>query len=269
MTSAEEFAALARAHLPQSLADRWISLLRPAIEFSYPTEPVDPGSVALRTGGDPWLPDDVPWPKVEGYGPLIFTADMDCAAVAAAGGVESLPTKGHLLFFFGGHPDRYPERWMGRDSRRWTAWEQGRVIYVPPGVERKPRRSPEEPDPDEWLDPIERLECGARLVSTPPPSVVFELCDDDFESAVNDGRDYRYTGGYPNPCQGPVELEAAAAALGDGIETTDARVIEEAGHWRLLYQEAWDAADMVVYWMIREDDLAARRFDRVWFGQQG
>jgi hypothetical protein len=26
----------------------------------------------------------------------------------------------------------------------------------------------------------------------------------------------------------------------------------------------WDL-DMALYWMIRDDDLAARRFDRIWF----
>ena len=49
---------------------------------------------------------------------------------------------------------------------------------------------------------------------------------------------------------------------------TDERAIEEAGHWRLLYQDSWEAGDMILYWMIRDDDLAARRFDRIWFGQQ-
>ena len=306
MTSAEEFAAAARTHLSQPLADRWIELLRPAIEFPYPDpdEPVEPERVALRRGGDPLLPDEVDWPTVEGYGPLMFMADMDCAAVAAAGGVELLPTEGSLLFFYGGHPDRFPERWMGRDSQRWTAWEQGRVIYLPPGLERKPRRQPQEPDPDDWLDPIEPQDSCAVLISTPPsaaseliehnfgngvkaqydshwaavlqaggpatlpPGAEFELWDSDFESAVNDDWGYCYTGGYAHPCQRPVELETAVAALGDGTKMSDERALEEAGHWRLLFQDGWEAGDMILYWMIREDDLAAGRFDRVWFGQQ-
>jgi uncharacterized protein YwqG len=304
MKSTDEFAALARTHLSQPLADRWTSLLRPAIEFPYAEDPVDPQHVALRKGGDPWLPDDVEWPEVEGYGPLTFMADMDCAAVAAAGGVELLLTEGSLLFFFGSHPDRFPARWMGRDSQRWTPSEQGRVIYLPPGLERKPRRSPVEPAPNDWLDPIEPRECLARPISTPPsskseliernfgtgvkaqfdayweamlkagvpaeppPGAVFELWEHEFESAVRDGWGYCYTGGYAHSCQRPVELEAAAAALGDGAKMSEERAIEEARHWRLLYQDAWEAGDMILYWMIREDDLAARRFDRVWFGQQ-
>jgi uncharacterized protein YwqG len=96
MASAEEYAAIAHAHLSQPLADRFISLLRPAIEFPYLEEPVDPDRVALRVAGDPLLPPEMDWPELEGYGPLMFMADMDCAKVAAAGGVELLPTDGHL-----------------------------------------------------------------------------------------------------------------------------------------------------------------------------
>jgi Domain of unknown function (DUF1963) len=304
MTSADEYAALARAHLSQPLADRWISLLRPAIEFPYSAGPVEPERVALRIGGEPRLPDDADWPEVDGYGPLMFMADMDCAAVAAAGGVEPLPADGHLLFFFGGHPDRFPERWGGPDSRRWTAWEQGRVIYVPPGPECDPRPQPWEPDPDDWLEPVQRAAWVAELVSTPPsvddemiepnfgagvkaqfdvyweamlqagcpptppPGVEFELWDSEFEGAVGADWNFCYTGGYAHPCQGPVELDVAYDALGSRADAGDSRLVEEAGHRRLLLQTAWDEGDIVLYWMIRDEDLVARNFDRIWFGVQ-
>jgi hypothetical protein len=103
MVSAAECIDLARAHLPQPLADRWISLLRPAIEFPYdegrdPQEAAsqrsagvpDAARTALRTGGEPSLPDAVRWPRAPDYGPLTFMAGMDCAAVAAAGDVDLL-----------------------------------------------------------------------------------------------------------------------------------------------------------------------------------
>jgi uncharacterized protein YwqG len=95
----------------------------------------------------------------------------------------------------------------------------------------------------------------------------FELWG-EFEQAVNDDRSYRYTGGYANPCQGTVELDVAYHALGARQETSTEARIEEAANWRLLFQTAWDAGDMVLYWFIRAEDLPARRFDRIWFGVQ-
>jgi hypothetical protein len=55
--------------------------------------------------------------------------------------------------------------------------------------------------------------------------------------------------------------------LGFGLEV-DERALREAEHWRPLLQIVWEEGDMVLYWMIRDDDLAARRFDRIWFEVQ-
>jgi hypothetical protein len=107
MTSAEEYASFARAHLPAPDAEDWISSLRPAVQFPRAeTEAAAEfaGAAAadeavLRYGGLPRLPDGVAWPEFEGYGPLSFIAELDCAGLAAAGGVDLIPDSGHLLFF--------------------------------------------------------------------------------------------------------------------------------------------------------------------------
>jgi hypothetical protein len=98
------------------------------------------------------------------------------------------PTSGHLLFFFGGHPDRLPEEWFSVEGGARRGWEQGRVLYVPAGTPRSPRPFPEpepEPEPtdDDRLDPIEELELPARLVST-PPSADHELIGHNFGAEV-------------------------------------------------------------------------------------
>lgn len=294
---------MARAHLSRPLADRWISLLRPAVEFPYSTEPVEPEHVALRVAGDPLLPAEMDWPVLDGYGPLMFMADMDCAMVAAAGGVELLPTEGHLLFFFAGHPDRFPEGWDTDASGRRMVWEQGRVLYIPPGRQREPRSWPGEVDEDDWLEPTEPYACRAVPIGTPPgldsellehnygaavkaeldaawetarlggtlgsssAPLEFELWG-EFEQAVNHDWTFCYTGGYAHSCQGPVELAVAYHALGTRKETSIEARIEEAAHWRLLFQTAWDPGDMVLYWFIRAEDLAVGRFDRICFDVQ-
>ena len=67
-----------------------------------------------------------------------------------------------------------------------------------------------------------------------------------------------------------MQLEAACTRLGLPYGDTTAPVLAEAGHWRLLLQTVDARGDgcTVLYWMIRDDDLAARRFDRVWFTKQ-
>lgn len=97
-------------------------------------------------------------------------AEMDRAAVAAAGGVDSPPTDGHLLFFFTG--------WSAAGSSGRQAWDHGRVIYRPAGTPRRPRPCPD-PDPAESEQPIEEPALPARLVGT-PPSTSSEMVEHDF-----------------------------------------------------------------------------------------
>lgn len=300
VTSAEEYAQFARAHLPESYAQKWISLLRPAVQFPHGTDAAGERP-ALRLGGNPQLPDEVEWPVFEGYGPLSFIAELDCAAVTAAGGPDLVPERGHVLFFC------VDERYEGPDQgidypRRLTAWNMARVIYVPHGTPRRPRVAPN------WLEPYGSGFHAARPVSTPPsadrefaeryfgPEAAalieesradlihsggrqvessYPLWTSEFDSGIDDLREtYSQCGGHSYSVQNPVELEAAVDAIDSGL-SPHFNAIEEAAHWRVLLQMADnDELDMmwgdcsVAYWMIREDDLAARRFDRIWFAMQ-
>ncbi|MBR7835703.1 DUF1963 domain-containing protein [Actinospica durhamensis] len=284
MTSADEYARFARARLPEAFAEKWISLLRPAVQFPLAGAQGEP--TALRLGGDPMLPDDVEWPSFEGYGPLSFIAELDCAAVAAVGGVGLLPESGHLSSFC------VDERYEGPDKTvdyEWclTEWTSGQVIYVPEARTRRPRLAPR------WLEPYETDLRSARAVSTPPstrwdlieryfPTEVRTLADpahpfwaEEFVSGIEALREtYAQCGGYARPCQGPPEVRAASAAI-DAGRSPHINVLDEAAHWQVLLQipEADDLGMIwgdspVAYWMIRDDDLTTRRFDRTWFTMQ-
>lgn len=284
VTSADEYAHFARAHLPGPLAEKWINLLRPAVQF--PRTAAASEATALRLGGDPILPDDVKWPRRKGYGPLSFIAELDCAAIAAVGGVEFLPESGHLSFFC------VDDRYEGPDKTidyEWhlTKWTSGRVIYVPEDAARRPRPAPR------WLEPYETSLRVVRPVST-PPSTRWDLVEhhfgseakalvdplhpfwaEEFVSGISAMREtYAQCGGYSHPIQGPAEVEAARDVI-DAGGSAYINVLDEASRWRVLLQipEAYDLGMdwgdcPVAYWMIRDDDLKAQCFDHVWFTMQ-
>lgn len=75
--------------------------------------------------------------------------------------------------------------------------------------------------------------------------------------------------GHACPVQGPVEYDVANATLAERHEWGDPPLDDEAERWVLLAQFAGDHdADMMwgddgmLYWLIRTEDLAARRFDQ-------
>jgi uncharacterized protein YwqG len=83
-------------------------------------------------------------------------------------------------------------------------------------------------------------------------------------------------GGVPHEIQNPMEAECELVRRGEDPHALPyARQEEVAGEakarWRLLLQVdsddaaglMWGDAGMLYYW-IRDDDLAARRFDRAW-----
>jgi hypothetical protein len=294
MTSAAEYAEFAKAHLPQPFADRWISLLRPAVVF--PGDPVAPEGPGLRSGGEPLLPDEVEWPTFEGRVPMSFVAELDCAALASVGGVELMPDSGHLLFFcvdYRYETDDQSDGW----SNRITPWTAGKVLYLPDGVARRARRTPE------GLEALEPDQRSALAASTPPsldsawaeryfgpeaPAMIehhmeytrcgrepskldaYPLWDREFEYGIHELRCYVQSGGHSYDVQRPLELGAAYNALHrDSAVDPDDAVLDEAGHWRLLLQDAVDEDGLMIgYWLLRDDDLAAGRFDRAYFEMQ-
>ncbi|GAA0437542.1 YwqG family protein [Streptomyces luteireticuli] len=272
--------ALAHQHLPEDIAERWIGLLRPGLRLEKATG-AGTGPIVGRLGGLPELPEDEEWPVWEGNGALSFVASLDCAALPSAALDIALPADGTLAFFyFDGQLDDgcalvepdYP------DSRPGA-----RVLYIPAGVHVAEREAPE------GIRPYLEVPLTARPEATAPypwhPVVYREFApmpdghpvwDEDFREALwdhSEGTEHR-VGGHADPVQDEVEAEVARGALG-GPPWDDPRIQEEALRWTLLAQfGSDDDADMmwgdagVLYWLIRPEDLAERRFDRAMFTWQ-
>lgn len=211
-----------------------------------------------------------------------------------------MPPGGHLLFFC---VDYQYEAADLEDSwgDRVTPWTSGTVLHLPDGVTRRARPTP--PGLAE-LEPLELTQCSARAASTPPsldtvwaqryfgpeaPAAIkrhmqyvmrgqqppasdeYPLWARDFELGIDERRCYVQSGGHPYYVQRPPEIEAARHALGrNGIaDPADDLVLDEAERWQLLFQDGVDeSGNMIGYWLVREDDAAAGRFDRVYFDSQ-
>lgn len=284
VTRNAELAAIARAHLPAQVAEKWISLLRPGVRLAH-REGNRP--VAGRLGGNPLLPLGVAWPAWEGHGPLSFITSIDCAVVSGAGALDiAFPTAGTLLFFyFDGQADDNDAMVFYADP---VSQAGAAVIYVPSGTATAQRTAPEGIAPypcvelcavpigtePGWghrrsLEAFARGEWSAEYVASHP------TIDKAFTDAVSQATFFsaprHRIGGWAVPVQGPIEYEIASASLGGGRQTMDAMAAEETA-WVLLAQfDSDDVASMMwgdvgtLYWMIRPEDLATQQFDKALF----
>ncbi|WP_230511520.1 DUF1963 domain-containing protein [Salinispora arenicola] len=115
---------------------------------------------------------------------------------------------------------------------------------------------------------------GAGFGQTAEPE--HPLRGDELCSAISAGEGpLHQLGGCTCPVQGDVEYEVAQAALGVSVDWCDHALACEAGRWLLLAQvDSDDNANMMwgdvgmLYWLIRPEDLTARRFDRALFTWQ-
>ncbi|MCP2342765.1 DUF1963 domain-containing protein [Actinomadura rupiterrae] len=277
----EELIQTARRHLPPDAAEEWIRLMRPAINLrsrKRGTEPVG------HLGGLPALPSGMAWPAWNGDA-LNFVASLDCARLPIAALDLPLPAEGTLLFFcIDAEDDRFeigegpsvdvgvPESMAGM-----------RVLHLPPGVEVTERQAPA------GLRPFERVELGARLLATGPDTSQPELRaavrrlggsawealeDREYEEGMYNAvldrlpRHWHWLGGHAKPKQDAVELDAAYTAFAGEVGWADPRLEREALRWRPLAQfDSDEAAGMkwsdigTIYFLVRPEDLAARRFD--------
>ncbi|MFC1444037.1 YwqG family protein [Streptacidiphilus sp. N1-10] len=275
-TSLRAYEALAAEHLPTDAAAQWTALLRPCVRLlkASGAEPT-----AAQLGGEPLLPADTTWPEWPDHGPLSFIASIDCAVLPRDGVDPAFPESGTLLFFFDGQID-------DGDAMVWVAdaetWAGARVLYVPEGTETATAATPTGLEPY----PCVSLTAATRCSIPDPwhPRSLATLTDGNapldpraipphvkaFMDALCNGNTTigHQVGGHACPVQGPVEYEIAHAILGPKTRWTDPRLDEEAQRWVLLAQIDTDAdAKMMwgdcgtLYWLIRPEDLAARRFE--------
>jgi hypothetical protein len=245
--------------------------------FLVPGEPSeDPCS---RLGGRPNLPADLAWPSWQGE-PLPFVAQLDLAGIPQVEGL-SLPCEGSLFFFYEG----------GLEAWGFTPEHAGgaRVLYATSNLSEHPLRA----FPDGVADEMRFV--GTRLK---PDSGHVTLPNDQDQAVerlgLNAEERERYAdfletwrpqdpplhrmGGHPEPVQGDPKLEAQLASRGldcgspGGYERgKELGLWAGATNWKLLLQvDSDESAGMLwgdagcLYFLIREQDLAQAKFDKVW-----
>ncbi|MFM9594821.1 DUF1963 domain-containing protein [Streptomyces scabiei] len=281
----EQYARLAAEHLPDDLAERWTALLRLCARLRR----ADTGErVVAVLGGTPELPAGACWPEWPGRGPLSFVASVRCAALPRDGLAEEFPGDGTLLFFsFDGQVDE--EVLVSVDDPETRAGAE--VLYIPQNTLVAPAETPYPLEayprvelaadagrsaPDVWLPQARRALLGdtrpwPHSRDTPAELRAFTRAFARLRTRI----DHRI-GGHATPVQGPVEYEIADAAIGGGYAWGDEPLDREAERWVLLAQFAGDSEagttwgdEGALYWLIRPEDLAARRFDRARLTVQG
>jgi hypothetical protein len=201
-----------------------------------------------------------------------------------------LPESGTLLFsYYDG---------LGESSVAYTDPDSvvngTRVLYVPADTELTARTAPE------GASPFPRLALGGELIATAPDNenaaliaaygdpddpvayVDYPTTDpdgtgfwDDLTAFRRDHWPHHRIGGYALPVQGPVEPEGAQVFHPGKEDQAETACKELAADLVLLAQIDSDSRTAMgwgdagrLYWMIRREDLAARRFDKATFTWQ-
>ncbi len=256
-------------------AERLCQLAGPSVRLiPDPAAAVLPGG--SRLGGRPALPESRPWPTQDGL-PLSLIAQLDLAELARHDSDKALPSDGLLLFFY----DAASQQGWGfdPDDRGSSA-----VVHVP-ADEVAGERPPPAPIPVEGVFPPIALTPSVELTFVPWESATvksFGMSQDDWYAYAealpeSNGTRHRLLG-HPDPIQGDMQLECQLASnglyCGDPSGYKDpraARLRPGAVEWRLLLQvDTEDQVNMMwgdvgrIYYWIRDEDLAARRWDRSW-----
>ncbi len=237
MNAMDPFRNEARSRdLPEDEVERWLGTVRPCAMLGTAGE-APPGSpVAGRLGGLPPMPEDEPVPR------LPFLASVDLAAIPPGATDIPLPKEGTLLFF-------------ASTENPWNGREWSRLVYVPVGTpvsERRPGgeyQPPVHPTQDLHLMIEPSLPNRGYATEEFPHAgdlgeVWWETCDE-----MQTGGTVQM-GGYP--------------WVWNADPTTD--YDHGPGDWVLLAElggEDLTEGDLgIIDWVIRRDDLAARRFDQ-------
>lgn len=227
-------------------------------------------------GGEPDLPDTVEWPVFDDI-PQAFIAQVNLADLAGFDLGNRLPTSGLLSFFY----DSEQEVW-GFDPTDRGAWA---VVYTPSDVPLD-RRSIPSGVPDHARYVRRGLQIEADITYVPSESAELESLGLSRQEALayadvldsTDRPPIHRLRGHPQPIQGDMQLECQLVSnglyCGDSTGYADPRaevLSPGALDWRLLLQidsdddagMMWGDAGMIYFWM-REEDLAARAWDACW-----
>ena len=270
-----------------------LSLVRPSIRLTtqrVPCAQIELG--ASRIGATPDVPPGWEWPRwmpskqrdnkfgepwrPDKPAPLGFIAQIDLSTLPQVD--DMLPSSGWLYFFY----DRYCEPWGFDPVDRGCC----RVAYANSKRASLSRvQPPSDADPQHMASPSlvtawPELTLPDKLAGieygTPTYEAYRQLCDD--LTSADMVTSHRLLG-HPQLIQNPMEVECQLASNGvycggpEGYQGAEAKILEAgAKDWRLLLQidtdedgPGWMWGDVGrIYFWIKQQDLAARRFDHVW-----
>ncbi|MGX1239922.1 hypothetical protein RKD46_001026 [Streptomyces pseudovenezuelae] len=253
-------AEAASRDLPSEEAEEWMRVARPAVYLAEGGN----GPLVARLGGDPLLPHGAPRPSDP------FVASVDLAALPPGVTGLPLPSDGHLLLF------------SGTDVRGIGKPVSDAVLYAPAGTPTT--HSPVEHSRRGPYRPRELRTVWHQPSAQMPESFALDRWgafpeDEQFELADELGDAWAHVGGY----RPPWALQIGGHPVSPQNDPVHcARGPEEAGHaepggtahgegtddWVLL--ATWRCGDDVTeldsgvaHWVIRRQDVAVRRFDRV------
>ncbi len=257
---------------------------RPAVGMSLHARTTGAPITASKLGGRPALPRDFEWPTNKGR-PLDFLLQVNLADLHKLDAQHLLPASGLLTFFY----DLKEQPW-GYDPADLNGF---RVAYTPDPDDLELRGVPDEefalPEcsvafhsmltlPHFGSRAADSLLSAAQLNDEETDSY-FEL-PSQIESlyAPSEGGGNHHLLGHSANIQGDMQLEAQLVTNGlycgdpSGYEDPRCETLEAgADAWHLLLQLdsddnvdiMWGDCGMLYYW-IREEDLAHRRFENVW-----
>jgi Domain of unknown function (DUF1963) len=250
--------------------------------------PTSASTLKSRLGGLPDVSPGFSWPRSSLGEALAFVAQIDLAEVNTSGlaTAGSLPARGLLSFFHGYEPS---------PNRSHTA-SAGRVFFF-----EGPTAPADRPAEDGAVLPVVPITWSLQTEELPPVESPFyadllaggdlglhpvSAAAEVFAGMIDtyaqvglrdeDDRPVHRLLGYADPLQSDVYVDAEGMSGRIPFDQwTTPAVIRAAARWRLLLQIDSDASRGMMFgdggvlsFMIREEDLAARRFDRVWVAWQ-
>lgn len=255
------------------------TLLQPTLRlYTTPTPDEEITSGTSKIGGLPDLPADLQWPTLRGI-PLSFLAQIRLSDVQQFGFAHRLPALGLLWFFYDAKQQTYGEE--PGDAAGW------RVLYHPTTRLKRASLPPRLPRSAYFR--------AATLTFTPELSLAqqpqLELpslpwSDDDqerydaiyeqFYQEANQHPRHQLLG-YPYTLQDDMreQCQFITHNVTDGSDPRADELAKGNKDWHLLLQldsddqpgMRWGNEGMLYYW-IKESDLAAQRFNQTWMIMQ-
>ena len=275
---------LLKQHDLARLAPILTKIEKPAIGFGL-SKPSDASTSRSRLGGNLLLPRGYEWPYSQER-PLDFLLQIDLAEIKQFDPTGVLPSSGLLTFFYdleeqpwgydpsaldGFYVELIADESLVRFEAPWNEYSVDEHVLSFTRSMTLPHYG------SQAYDELERI----ANITEDEYDRYFDFVD-EYESQSHPTRASHHLLGYSSNVQGDMQLEAQLVTNGlycgdqSGYEDPKAEELRAgAADWMLLLQLdsdpdadlMWGDGGRLFYW-IRAEDLAARRFDKVWMTLQ-